>query len=129
MHIAMNTDLLGAVNVHAVVRQSTVSATIEVQRADVQTLLSNDLPALQHALAERSLHVEQISVLGGSTGNHDQADSGRQSAQNHQNWRGPNSTSQSAGYGSGALNVLSVSATASAAPAPIYSAGRFSVHV
>jgi hypothetical protein len=30
--------------------------------------LTNDLPALQHALSEQSLHVQQISVLGGSVG-------------------------------------------------------------
>ena len=127
MHIAMNTDLLGAVDVHAVLRQSTVSATIGVQRADVQSLLSNDLPALQHALAERSLHVEQISVLGGSTGS--QTDSGRQSAPNQQSWRGPNTTSQSAGYGGGSIALPGFSAAGSEAPAATYSAGRLSVHV
>jgi hypothetical protein len=68
MHIAMNTDLLGSIDLRAVVHQSTLTATIGVQRADVQTLLANDLPALQHALSEQSLHVQQISVLGGSVG-------------------------------------------------------------
>lgn len=68
MHIAMNTDLLGSIDLRAVVHQSTVTATIAVQRADVQVLLANDLPALQHALSEQSLHVQQISVLGGSVG-------------------------------------------------------------
>lgn len=69
MHIAMDTDLLGAIDVRAVVHQSALTATIGVQRADVQALLANELPALQHALAERSVQVEQISVLSGATGN------------------------------------------------------------
>ena len=69
MHIAMDTDLLGAIDVRAVVHQSGLTATIGVQRADVQALLANELPALQHALAERSVQVEQISVLSGATGN------------------------------------------------------------
>jgi flagellar hook-length control protein FliK len=43
-----------------------LTATISVQRSDVQALLANELPALQHALADRNLHVEQISVLNNS---------------------------------------------------------------
>jgi hypothetical protein len=70
MHLAMQTDLLGAIDLHAVVHQSTLSATIGVQRADVQSLLANDLPALQHALADQRFHVEQISVLDTSVGGH-----------------------------------------------------------
>lgn len=126
MHISMSTDLLGAVDVHAVVRQSTVTATIGVQRADVQTLLSNDLPALQHALAERSLHVEQISVLGGSTGN--QMDLGRQS-QNQQSWRGPSGTSHAAGFGIDSIVGSNLSAASDTAQAATYATGRLSVHV
>jgi hypothetical protein len=70
MHLAMQTDLLGSIDLHAVVHQSTLSATIGVQRADVQSLLANDLPALQHALADQRFHVEQISVLDTSVGGH-----------------------------------------------------------
>jgi len=66
MHIAMQTDLLGSIDLRTVVHQSSLSATIGVQRADVQSLLANDLPALQHALADQKLHVEQISVLDNS---------------------------------------------------------------
>ena len=76
MHVAMQTDLLGSVDLRATVHQSTLTATISVQRADVQALLSNELPALQHALSDRNLQVEQISVLnnpaGGRTGSGEQ---------------------------------------------------------
>ena len=70
MHVAMQTDLLGAIDLHATMHQSTLTATIGVQRADVQTLLANDLPALQHALADQHFHVEHISVLDTSVGAH-----------------------------------------------------------
>jgi hypothetical protein len=66
MHIAMQTDLFGSIDLRTVVHQSTLTATIGVQRADVQSILANDLPALQHALADQKLHVEQISVLDNS---------------------------------------------------------------
>ncbi len=128
MHIAMSTDLLGAVDVHAVVRQSTVTATIGVQRPDVQTLLANDLPALQHALSEHSLHVEQISVLSGSAGN--QTDSGRQSPQNQQSWRGPFPGSRGIDRDSDSRAVQLATTAASIAAEPAsYEAGQLSIHV
>jgi Flagellar hook-length control protein FliK len=68
MHVAMETDLLGAVDLRATMHQGTLTATIGVQRADIQALLSNELPALQHALADKNLHVDQISVLNNSVG-------------------------------------------------------------
>lgn len=68
MHIAMQMDLLGSVDLHASIHQGALTATIGVQHSDVQALLSNDLPILQHALAEQNLHVEQISVLDHSAG-------------------------------------------------------------
>jgi hypothetical protein len=68
IHISMDTDLLGSIDVRAVVHQSTLTATIGVERADVQTMLANDLPALQHSLAEQSLHINEISVMSGSIG-------------------------------------------------------------
>ncbi len=68
MRVAMQTDLLGAIDLRAAMHQSTLTATIGVQRADVQTLLANELPALQHALAEKNLQVGQISVLNNHTG-------------------------------------------------------------
>ena len=68
MHIAMETDLLGSVDLRATMHQSALTATIGVTRADVQALLANELPALQHALADKNFHVEQISVLNNSVG-------------------------------------------------------------
>jgi len=82
MHIAMDTDLLGSIDLRAMVHQGSLSATIGVQRADVQTLLVNELPALQHSLAERNLQVAQISVLAGSVGSGTNANSQPRDQQN-----------------------------------------------
>jgi hypothetical protein len=79
MHISMDTDLLGSIDLRAVVHQGSLSATIGVQRADVQTLLVNELPALQHSLSEKNLQVGQISVLAGNIGSGANGD-----AQSHQ---------------------------------------------
>lgn len=68
MRVAVDTDSFGAIDLRAVVHQGSLSATIGVQRADVQMLLVNQLPALQHALADKNLQVAQISVLAGSIG-------------------------------------------------------------
>jgi len=69
MHVSINNDVLGAIELRAVVHQSSLTATLGVERPDVQTLFVNELPALQHALTERNLHVAQISVQGGAVGN------------------------------------------------------------
>jgi flagellar hook-length control protein FliK len=68
MRIAVETDLLGTIDLHATMHQSTLTATIGVQRSDVQTLLANDLPALQHTLADQHFHIENISVHDNSAG-------------------------------------------------------------
>jgi hypothetical protein len=89
MHIAMDTDLLGSIDLRAIVHQGSLSATIGVQRADVQTLLVNELPALQHSLAEKNLQVGQISVLAGSIGSGTSANSQPQDQQNRQGTSAP----------------------------------------
>jgi flagellar hook-length control protein FliK len=68
MHVAIDTEALGPVDLRAAFHQGSLSATIGVQRADVQTLLVSQLPALEHSLGEKQLQVAQISVLAGSVG-------------------------------------------------------------
>jgi len=84
MHIAMQTDLLGAVDLRATMHQSALTATISVQRSDVQSVLASELPSLQHALADRNLHVEQISILNNSV-NDRNGSHGQQAQQQNQN--------------------------------------------
>jgi flagellar hook-length control protein FliK len=132
MHIAMETDLLGAVDLRATMHQSALTATIGVQRADVQALLSNELPALQHALAEKNFHVEQISVLNNSVGG--RAGSGGQQEAPTQHSFAPRGgyASNLAAAGAAASNTDDMRAIASAstmAHAWSDDRGRISVHV
>ncbi|HUO25935.1 MAG TPA: flagellar hook-length control protein FliK [Candidatus Aquilonibacter sp.] len=68
MRISMQTDTLGTIDLRATLHQSGLTATIGVQRGDVQAMLSNDLPSLQHALSDKSFRVDQISVMNNSVG-------------------------------------------------------------
>lgn len=63
MHIAMQTDNLGAIELHARISGDTVGAAITVEKRDAHTALANDLPALQQALSDKQLRVEQISLI------------------------------------------------------------------
>ena len=63
MHIAMQTDNLGAIELHARISGDTVGAAITVEKRDAHTALAIDLPALQLALSDKQLRVEQISLL------------------------------------------------------------------
>lgn len=87
MRVAVETDLLGRIDLHATMHQSTLTATIGVQRSDVQTLLANDLPALQHTLADQHFHIENISVhdnsVGQRMGSSGQQESHRQNSPPH----------------------------------------------
>jgi hypothetical protein len=134
MHIAMETDLLGAVDLRATMHQSALTATIGVQRADVQALLSNELPVLQHALADKNFHVEQISVLNNSVGG--RAGSGGQQDAPAQNQHpfAPRAAflPNLAGAGAAASNAEDMRAIAGAssmAHAWSDDSGRISVHV
>ena len=133
MHIAMDTDLLGSIDLRAVVHQGSLSATIGVQRADVQTLLVNELPALQHSLTEKNLQVGQISVTSSSIGSGANPNAQSQDQQNHRSQNSGASSAPSAPvyrddvprspYPSAPLNELaSVGSTAFGASA------RLSVH-
>lgn len=124
MHIAMQMDLLGSVDLHASIHQGALTATIGVQHTDVQALLSNDLPILQHALAEQNLHVEQISVLDHSAGG--RMDLGGHAQQQPQQQTFPPAVQRlvrDVGYG-GSENTV-IAATQSKAPRA--SQGRLSI--
>jgi hypothetical protein len=130
MHVAMETDLLGAVDLRATMHQSTLTATIGVQRADIQALLSNELPALQHALADRNLHVDQISVLNNSVG-------GRAGSSEQQEAPAQHSSTPRGGYPSNVMGTATGHAedvrmsTGASSMAHLRSddGGRISVHV
>lgn len=65
MNIAMQADALGAVQVRAHVVGNQVGAAIIVEHHDVHAMLSNDLPSLHQAFAEKQLRVDNVSVQQG----------------------------------------------------------------
>ena len=68
MQIAFRSEALGSVNLRAVARENAIEAAIGVERADVRAHLMSELPALEQALAERNLKVENITISHGATG-------------------------------------------------------------
>ncbi len=75
MRVALQTDNLGPVELHAVLDAGRVGASISVVSHDAHTLLTNNLPALQQALSDQNLRLDHLSVLnvpmssGTNTGN------------------------------------------------------------
>jgi hypothetical protein len=68
MHIGLNSDALGSVDMHAVMRNdasgaTSVGASITVQDHTTHALLMKELPALQSHLEERNIHVGEITVI------------------------------------------------------------------
>jgi hypothetical protein len=63
MHVAMQTDALGALQLHAVLDNGKVGASIQVVTHDAHTVLTNDLPALQQVLKEQNLKVDHLAVI------------------------------------------------------------------
>jgi hypothetical protein len=66
MRIAMQTDKLGAVELHARVSGDEVGAAIVVEKRDAHAVLAAELPSLQQALSEKQLRVEQVALSQGS---------------------------------------------------------------
>lgn len=62
MHIAMQSDDLGNIELHTRVSGDSVGASITVEKRDAHTALATELPALQQALSDKQLRVEQISL-------------------------------------------------------------------
>jgi flagellar hook-length control protein FliK len=66
MRIAMQTDKLGAIELHARVSGDELGAAIIVEKRDAHAALAAELPALQQALSEKQLRVEQVALTQGS---------------------------------------------------------------
>ena len=67
MHIALQTDKLGAVELHARVTGEQVGAAIMVEKREAHAALAVELPSLQQALSEKSLRVQSVVLLQGAT--------------------------------------------------------------
>jgi Flagellar hook-length control protein FliK len=66
MRIAMQTDKLGAIELHARISGDELGAAIIVEKRDAHAALAVELPALQQALSEKQLRVEQVALTQGS---------------------------------------------------------------
>lgn len=63
MRVALQTDHLGPVELHAVLEAGHVGASIAVVNHEAHTILTNNLPALQQALTDQNVRLDHISVL------------------------------------------------------------------
>jgi hypothetical protein len=66
IRIAMQTDKLGAIELRAHVSGDEVGAAIMVEKHDAHAALAVELPALQQALSEKQLRVDQVALTQGS---------------------------------------------------------------
>lgn len=66
MRIAMQTDKLGAIELHARVSGDELGAAITVEKHDAHAALAIELPALQQSLSEKQLRVTQVALTQGS---------------------------------------------------------------
>ena len=66
MRVAMDTEKLGAVELRAHLVGNEVAAAITVERREAHAALAGELPALQQALSEKQLRIEQVTLLHGS---------------------------------------------------------------
>jgi hypothetical protein len=60
IHLAMQADKLGTVELHARVTGEQVGAAIVVEKKEAHTALAVELPTLQQALSEKNLRVEHV---------------------------------------------------------------------
>src|SRR5579875_1579343 len=68
MRIALQTESLGPLELHAVLDGGRLGASISVLNHEAHTLLTNSLPSLQQVLTDRDLRVERLSVLNAAPG-------------------------------------------------------------
>ena len=66
MRVDLMTDALGAVQLHAVMQDGRLGASIGVENHDAHTLLTSELPALQQSLMDKNVQIEHLSVLDSS---------------------------------------------------------------
>ena len=67
MRIAMQTETLGPLELHAVLDGGHLGASIAVVNHEAHTLLTNNLPSLQQVLNDQNLRVDHLSVLNAAT--------------------------------------------------------------
>jgi hypothetical protein len=96
IHLAMQGDKLGPIELHARVTGEQVGANIVVEKKDAREALATELPALRQALTEKNLSIEHVWLTQGSL--HATAQEGGSAPDQHPNrqmQQGANSQPQS----------------------------------
>ncbi|MGH9401097.1 MAG: flagellar hook-length control protein FliK, partial [Terriglobia bacterium] len=74
MRVAIQTDTMGTLQLHAVLDGGRVGASISVTNHEAHTLLTNELPSLQQMLTDQNVRLDHLTVIntpmatGGGTG-------------------------------------------------------------
>ncbi|MDE3181398.1 MAG: flagellar hook-length control protein FliK [Acidobacteriota bacterium] len=63
MRVAVQTEGLGAMQLHAVLEGGRLGASIAVVSHEAHTLLNNELPALQQVLTDQNLRIDHLKVI------------------------------------------------------------------
>lgn len=63
MRVAVQTENMGTLQLHAVLDGGRVGASISVVGHEAHTLLSNELPALQQVLTDQNLRIDHLTVI------------------------------------------------------------------
>jgi trimeric autotransporter adhesin len=63
MRVAVQTDTMGTLQLHAVLESGQIGASIAVVSHEAHTLLNNELPALQQVLADQNVRLDHLTVV------------------------------------------------------------------
>lgn len=63
MRVSMQTEAMGALQLHAVLDGGRVGASISVVNHEAHTLLTNELPSLQQALTDQNVRLDHLTVI------------------------------------------------------------------
>jgi flagellar hook-length control protein FliK len=122
MRIAMETDRLGPVELRAQMNGDQVGAAITVEKRDAHAALAVELPALQQALSDKQLRVDQVTLLHGSLGS-TAGDAGASARQQQRS--GQQTAANPWSVGAGGVSQIFTSSEQSGS---FDSQGRLSVH-
>ncbi|HET9783680.1 MAG TPA: flagellar hook-length control protein FliK [Terriglobales bacterium] len=75
MNVALHSDTLGTVQIHAAMQNNQFGATLTADRADAQHWIAAQLPALTRQLADRQIQVNSLQMQSQSSGSGGQSSS------------------------------------------------------
>lgn len=99
MQVKLQSDALGPITLRATVHNNQVGAAIRVETHETHAILAAELPALEHALSEKNLRVENISILQNSVSGETSQGQGRDTSQGQYSQPRPTQYQWSQGHG------------------------------